>query len=110
MIFSGCPFIMEAAHGTTDPQAVHPGAEATDRAGARAWREDDGVLAREHGVDHTTIHRWRAQSQAGALEALSGKRGDPDAEAQHRIRELERALGRKTMELEILGEASRRLG
>jgi transposase len=68
------------------------------------------VLAREHGVDHTTIHRWRAQSQAGALEALSGKRGDPDAEAQHRIRELERALGRKTMELEILGEASRRLG
>jgi transposase len=68
------------------------------------------ALAREHGVDHTTVYRWREQVTAGALDALAGKRADPDAEAQHRIRELERALGRKTMELEILGEASRRLG
>jgi transposase len=68
------------------------------------------ALAREHGVDHTTIYRWREQVRTGALDALAGKRTDPDAEAQHRIRELERALGRKTMELEILGEASRRLG
>ena len=60
-------------------------------------------------IDHTTIYRWREQAQAGALDALSGKRTDPDAGAQQRIRELERALGRKTMELEILGEASRRL-
>ena len=67
------------------------------------------ALAREHGVDHTTIYRWRDQMQAGALDALDGKRQPPDAAAEARIRELERALGRKTLEVEILGEASRRL-
>jgi transposase len=68
------------------------------------------ALAREHGVDHTTIYRWREQIQAAALEALDGRRQAPDQAAETRIRELERALGRKTLELEILGEASRRLG
>jgi transposase len=67
------------------------------------------ALSREHGVDHTTIYRWRDQVQAGALDALRGQRRDPDVEATQRIRELERALGRKTLELEVLGEASRRL-
>lgn len=68
------------------------------------------ALAREHGVDHTTIYRWRDQVQAASMEALDGKRQPPDQAAQARIRELERALGRKTLELEILGKASRRLG
>jgi transposase len=68
------------------------------------------ALAREHGVDHTTIYRWRDQVQAAAIDALEGKRLPPDQAAEARIRELERALGRKTLELEILGEASRRLG
>jgi len=68
------------------------------------------ALAREHGIDHTTIYRWRDQVQAGALDALSGQRQAPDQAAEARIRELERTLGRKTLELEILGEASRRLG
>ncbi|MEJ7657130.1 MAG: transposase [Thermoleophilaceae bacterium] len=33
------------------------------------------ALAREHGVDHTTIYRWRDQVQAAALDALSLCRG-----------------------------------
>jgi transposase len=68
------------------------------------------VLAREHGVDHTTIYRWRDQVQVAALEALAGRRQPRDQAQEARIRELERALGRKTLELEILGEVSRRLG
>ncbi len=68
------------------------------------------ALAREHGVDHATIYRWRDQMQAASIEALDGKRQPPDQAAEARIRELERALGRKTLECEILGEASRRLG
>jgi transposase len=67
------------------------------------------ALARGHGVDHTTICRWRDQMHSGALDALDGKRQPPDAAAQARIGELERALGRKTLEVEILWEASRRL-
>jgi transposase-like protein len=35
------------------------------------------ALAREHGVDHTTIYRWRDQMQTGALDALRGKRQPP---------------------------------
>ena len=66
------------------------------------------ALAREHGVDHTTIYRWRDQMQAAAMEALAGQRQAPDQAAEARIRELERVLGRKTLEVEILGEASRR--
>src|SRR3954464_12963499 len=46
------------------------------------------ALAREHGVDHTTIYRWRHQVQAAALEALAGQRQAPDAAAEARIREL----------------------
>lgn len=68
------------------------------------------MLAREHGVDHTTIYRWRDQLQTGALQALDGQGRSADQAAQARIAELERALGRKTLECEILGEASRRLG
>ena len=30
------------------------------------------ALAREHGVDHATINRWRDQVQAGAIDALAG--------------------------------------
>jgi len=48
------------------------------------------------------------QDQAGAIDALDGKRQPPDQAAETRIRELEQALGRKTLEAEILGEASRR--
>lgn len=76
MIFPGCAIIMGAVHGTT-------------------------ALPRERG--HTTIYRRRELALAGSIDALSGNRTDPDAQAQQRIRELERALGRKTMELEILG-------
>jgi transposase len=68
------------------------------------------ALAREGGVDHTTIYRWRDQMQAAAIDALEGKRQPLDQAAEARICELERALGRKTLEVEILGEASRRLG
>jgi len=40
------------------------------------------ALAREHGVDHTTIYRWRDQVQAGAIDALAGQRQAPDAAAE----------------------------
>jgi transposase-like protein len=42
------------------------------------------ALAREHGVDHTTIYRWRDQMQAAALEALDGKR-QPDRRGSEEV-------------------------
>lgn len=50
-------------------------------------------LAREHGVDHTTIDRWRDQMQAAAIEAFDGKRQPPEQAAETRIRELEAGGG-----------------
>lgn len=77
----------------------------------RLWRgEQLTQLAREQGVDHTTIYRWRDQVRAGSLDSLAGKREDAPAQARAEIRELQRMLGKKTQELEILGEALRRLG
>lgn len=72
--------------------------------GDRPTRE----VCREHGISETLYYTWREKLFAGGLEALAGKeeRGDLK-ELRKKVRELERALGRKTYELEIAGEALR---
>jgi transposase-like protein len=72
--------------------------------GDRPTRE----VCREHGISETLYYSWREKLFEGGLEALAGKeeRGDLK-ELRRKIRELERALGRKTYELEIAGEALR---
>ena len=61
-------------------------------------------LAREHRLKPDTIARWKRQflENAPRLFELQG----PGDAAIARIAELERALGRKTMELEIAKKAS----
>jgi len=67
------------------------------------------MVARRHGVAPSQLFGWRRLAEGGALAAIGG--GEPviaDREAQalrQRIRDLERLLGRKTMENEILKEA-----
>jgi transposase len=66
-------------------------------------------VARRHGIAPSQVFAWRKLAEGGALEAIGG--GEPviaDREAQalrQRIRDLERLLGRKTLENEILKEA-----
>ena len=65
-------------------------------------------LCRQHGIAETLYYSWREKLLEGGREALSGKeerRGE--RELKRRIAQLERALGRKTYELEIAGELSR---
>ena len=66
-------------------------------------------VARRHGLSPSLVFRWRRLMSEGGKEAV---RVDEDVVAasevrrlQERVRELERLLGRKTMELEILKEA-----
>lgn len=66
-------------------------------------------VARQHGLSPSLVFRWRRLMSEGGREAV---RADDDvvpaAEArrlEERVRELERLLGRKTMEVEILKEA-----
>src|SRR5712691_10340495 len=65
-------------------------------------------ICREHQISDTLYYAWRDKLLEGGLEALAGKEErQGDRELRRRVAELERALGRKTYELEIAGEALR---
>jgi transposase-like protein len=65
-------------------------------------------LCRSHGIAETLYYSWREKLLAGGREALAGKEErQGERELKRRVRDLERALGRKTYELEVAGEALR---
>ena len=65
-------------------------------------------VCREHGIAETLYYGWRDKLIEGGMAALAGKQErQGERELKKRVRELERALGRKTYELEIAGEALR---
>ena len=67
------------------------------------------LVARRHGVNPNQVFHWRKLERVGALTAVSaGEMVVPAAEleaARRQIRELQRLLGKKTLEAEILREA-----
>lgn len=67
------------------------------------------LVARRHGVNPNQLFHWRKLYQQGSLASLAaGEAVVPASElaaAVRKIRELERLLGRKTLENEILKEA-----
>ena len=65
-------------------------------------------ICREHEIAETLYYSWRDKLLEGGREQLSGKEErQGERELKRRVHELERALGRKTYELEIPGEALR---
>jgi transposase len=72
--------------------------------GDRTVRE----VCREHEISETLYYGWRDKLLEGGREVLAGKEErNGEKELRRKIRELERALGWKTYELEIAGEALR---
>jgi transposase len=68
---------------------------------------DRGAL-REHEISETLLRRWREQFLAAGAERLSGKAERTEAdELRRQVRQLERALGCKTLEVEVAGELLR---
>src|SRR4051812_26584863 len=65
-------------------------------------------VARRYGVSPSLIFRWRRLME-GAMESLDAEqRVVPEFDVKHLqapVRELQRFLGKKTMEVEILKEA-----
>src|SRR5947208_12697651 len=61
-------------------------------------------LCREHDISDSLLRKWREQFLAAGAERVSGKaeRTETD-ELRRQVSRLERALGRKTMEVEIGG-------
>ena len=65
-------------------------------------------LCREHDISDSLLRKWREQFLAAGAERLSGKTERTEAdELRRQVARLERALGRKTMEVEIAGELLR---
>ncbi len=66
-------------------------------------------LSRELGVQRTVVHRWLRLATEGSTTAVRENEAVVPVSqlraAQARIRELEQALGRKTLENEILRTA-----
>jgi transposase len=65
-------------------------------------------LCREHQISESLLRRWRDVALDAAAARLAGGQDRSQAsEQRRRIAELERALGRKTYEAEILGNGFR---
>ena len=67
------------------------------------------LVARQHGISPNQVFTWRRLYAEGALSAVgAGEEVVPASEyraLQHQVRELQRLLGKKTLENEILREA-----
>jgi transposase len=67
------------------------------------------LVARQHGVAPNQVLKWRQLYAEGALSAVGA--GEEVVAAseyralQHQVRELQRLLGKKTLENEILRDA-----
>jgi transposase len=67
------------------------------------------AVARRNGVAPNLLYRWRRLMLEGGIVAVTGDDSVTSNKAvremEARVRELERQLGRKTLEVEILKEA-----
>ena len=72
-------------------------------------RDSISVVARRNGVAPNLLYRWRRLMLEGGSVAVTGDdevtSNKTVRQMEERIRELERQLGRKTLEAEILKEA-----
>jgi transposase len=66
------------------------------------------ATARRYGISPSLLFRWKRLMEQGSMSSLGAEEPVvPESEVKQlrvRIRELERLLGKKTMEVEILGE------
>ena len=65
-------------------------------------------LCREHDIADSLLRKWREQFLAAGAERLQGRQERTEAdELRRQIGRLERALGRKTLEVGVAGELLR---
>ena len=112
---------------TTGPRVQVISANEPVGRGRRRWSADDklrmveealggtdsiSAVARRNGVAPNLLYRWRRLALEGGAVAIAGDdtvTSDKTVrDLETKVRELERQLGRKTMEAEILKEALER--
>lgn len=68
-------------------------------------------IARKHGIPPSQLFYWRKMTEMGALTSIKTEEAvvpmSEVNELKKRIKQLERVLGQKTMDIEILREAVR---
>ncbi len=65
-------------------------------------------VCRTHDISNALFYQWRDKLLEGGLERLAGKaERDGQKELKSKIAKLERALGRKTYELDLAGNLLR---
>jgi transposase len=75
-----------------------------------SWRGERSIaeICRDHDISESLLRRWREQALEAAGERFAGaQERSVHAEQRRKIAELERALGRKTYELEVAGKLLR---
>jgi transposase len=75
-----------------------------------SWRGEKSIaeLCREHDISESLLRRWREQVLDAGMERFAvGEQRSEATELRRKVAQLERALGRKTYELEVAGELSR---
>jgi transposase len=78
-----------------------------------SFRGDRSIaeICRQHDISESLLRRWRDQMIDAAAERFQdGQERSVQAEQRRRIAELERALGKKTYELEVAGKLLRDRG
>ena len=69
--------------------------------------ENVSETCRRHGIAPNLFYRWKDEAEQGAKAALGGRSAAAAAtEKEHRIRQLERTPGQKSLEIEILNNSS----
>lgn len=75
-------------------------------AGIKSGRVSE--VCRQHEISSTLFYQWRDKLMEGGLERLAGKaEHDNQKDLKKKIAKLERALGRKTYELDLAGNLLR---
>src|SRR4051795_10286277 len=75
-----------------------------------SWRGERSIaeICREHEISESLLRRWREQVlDAGMERFAAGEQRSEATELRRKVAQLERALGRKTYELEVAGELLR---
>ena len=68
-----------------------------------ARKASAGLELNANGIAQTLYYRWKDEAEQGAKAALGGRSAAAmETEKDRRIRQLERTLGRKSLEIEIL--------
>ena len=107
------PFDVAPANGVSEPSRRRRRYSAEEKLRLLTESEAPGssvsLVARKYGLASSLLFRWRQLRDAGSLTGLkAGEAVVPESEVQQlktQVRELQRLLGKKTQEAEILRDA-----